>query len=229
MKPAPINHCVPSPCGPYSECRDLGGAPSCSCRETYIGTPPNCRPECISSNECASNLACIREKCKDPCPGSCGTNAECTVQNHTPICTCINGYIGDPFVTCHLAPVQRKILYLPVYLIKPRYITTFIEDEPPADPCNPSPCGSNAVCKDGICSCSPNYHGDPYTGCRPECVLSNDCPRDKACIRNKCVDPCPGTCGHNAVCTVLNHIPICSCNQGSTGNAFVLCSPIPGK
>lgn len=39
-----------------------------------------------------------------------------------------------------------------------------------------------------------------YEGCRPECVLSSDCPSDKACIRNKCKDPCPGVCGLNAEC-----------------------------
>lgn len=114
-------------------------------------------------------------------------------------------------------------------LAKYHLFTWFLlDDQPPSDPCNPSPCGSNAVCSNGVCSCNPNYHGDPYAGCRPECVLSNDCPRDKACIKNRCVDPCPGTCGHNAVCTVSNHIPMCSCNRGFTGNAFVICSPIPG-
>lgn len=97
-----------------------------------------------------------------------------------------------------------------------------------SDPCNPSPCGPNAICKDGICSCIPEYRGDPFIGCRPECVLSSDCPKDKACIRNKCVDPCPETCGQNTQCLVVNHIPMCSCITGYTGNAFVLCSPIIG-
>jgi hypothetical protein len=64
-----------------------------------------------------------------------------------------------------------------------------------SDPCNPSPCGPNAECNDGYCKCLYEYHGDPYIGCRPECVLSQDCTRDKNCVRNKCVDPCRGTCG----------------------------------
>lgn len=99
------------------------------------------------------------------------------------------------------------------------------------DKCNPSPCGRNALCNDGVCTCLPEYHGDPYhyDGCRPECILNSDCPRDKTCIRNKCKDPCPGTCGQNAECAVINHIPTCSCIQGYTGNAFVLCNRIPGK
>lgn len=69
-------------------------------------------------------------------------------------------------------------------------------------PCSPSPCGANAVCKErdgvGSCSCLPEYFGDPYTGCRPECVQNSECDRSKACINNKCKDPCPGVCGINA-------------------------------
>lgn len=96
------------------------------------------------------------------------------------------------------------------------------------DPCNPSPCGANAECNNGICTCFPEYQGDPYRGCRPECVLNTDCPRERACVRNKCIDPCIGTCGQNALCTVYNHIPMCSCNPGFTGNAFILCTEVKG-
>lgn len=99
---------------------------------------------------------------------------------------------------------------------------------PESDPCNPSPCGPNAQCNAGICTCLPNYQGDPYTSCRPECVLNNDCPLNRACVRNKCMDPCPGTCGRNAICNVLNHIPMCSCPVGMAGNAFISCERIEG-
>lgn len=102
------NPCVPSPCGPNSECRDIGGSPSCSCSQNYIGSPPNCRPECTISAECLSNLACIREKCLDPCPGSCGLGAQCNVLNHIPICTCLEGLTGDPFTSCNPIPPTRK-------------------------------------------------------------------------------------------------------------------------
>lgn len=101
----------------------------------------------------------------------------------------------------------------------------------PADPCYPSPCGSNARCRSEngypLCQCAPEYFGNPYEGCRPECLTSSDCTMNKACIRNKCQDPCPGTCGINALCSVSNHIPICSCPQGYSGDAFRLCSLIP--
>lgn len=184
----------------------MNGVPSCSCLSNYIGLPPNCRPECSINAECAGNQACINEKCRDPCPGSCGIGARCNVINHTPVCTCQDGYTGDPFMNCYPIPPPPR---------EP------VKD----DPCDPSPCGSNAQCSNGVCSCLPEYQGDPYRGCRPECVLNSECPRDKACIRSKCVDPCPGTCGQDALCEVMNHIPICSCPNGMAGNAFVQCIP----
>lgn len=66
----------------------------------YIGVAPNCRPECSINAECPGNLACQNEKCVDPCPGSCGFNADCTVANHVALCNCLAGYTGDPFSGC---------------------------------------------------------------------------------------------------------------------------------
>lgn len=96
------------------------------------------------------------------------------------------------------------------------------------DECSNVRCGPNAECINGQCQCLPEYHGDPYFNCRPECVLSTDCDQNKACIRRKCVDPCVGVCGQNAICLVVNHIPMCSCVQGFSGNAFVGCNPVKG-
>lgn len=93
-------------------------------------------------------------------------------------------------------------------------------------PCNPSPCGPNSQCRvvneHAVCSCQANFVGSPPT-CRPECMISSDCPLEKACINSKCQDPCPGTCGLNARCQVVNHNPICSCSVGFTGDPFVRC------
>jgi len=100
----PINPCVPSPCGPNSVCREIGNTPACSCLNNYIGRPPNCRPECTINAECPGNLACLKERCKDPCPGSCGIYATCTTVNHSPQCNCEPGYTGDPFAGCSVIP-----------------------------------------------------------------------------------------------------------------------------
>lgn len=105
----PDNPCVPTPCGPYSQCKVSGDSPSCSCLPEYIGVPPFCKPECIGNSECPSHLACIGQKCKDPCPGTCGANADCRVVSHTPQCLCSIGYTGDPFVQCN--QVQQSECY----------------------------------------------------------------------------------------------------------------------
>lgn len=206
LQPVPVNPCIPSPCGPNSQCRVVNDSPSCSCLPNYFGIPPNCKPECTINAECASNLACIREKCVDPCPGSCGISAQCAVVNHIPTCTCTEGFIGDPFTRCIPKPEEP-----------------IIEQTPS---CN---CGPNAICLENECTCPPEYFGDPYKGCRPECILNTECPTDKVCLRNKCINPCPGTCATNAECAVVNHIPICTCPPGHEGNAFIDCRLIQRK
>lgn len=95
------NPCLSGACGPHSECHVLQGHPVCTCALGMLGTPPNCRPECVIHQECPSNRACIAQQCQDPCIGSCGFNARCTVQNHQPICTCMEGFEGDPYASCN--------------------------------------------------------------------------------------------------------------------------------
>lgn len=93
--------CEPSPCGPNSVCREVNGQAICACIESFIGNPPNCRPECIQSTDCSPSKACINRKCQDPCPGSCGRNAICIVNKHNPICSCPAKYTGSPFTYCY--------------------------------------------------------------------------------------------------------------------------------
>lgn len=109
----PQNPCVPSPCGPFATCRESGYAnvPTCTCLENYIGSPPNCRPECTVDSECNSDRACLRQKCRDPCLGSCGIGAQCLVVNHMAVCLCPKGYTGDAFANCFPEP-PRKLLSL---------------------------------------------------------------------------------------------------------------------
>lgn len=112
-------------------------------------------------------------------------------------------------------------------------VLKFIVYEPPPSPCQPSPCGTNAYCKErngaGSCACLPEYRGDPYNECRPECVLNSDCPSNRACINQKCRDPCPGTCGSNSECNVVNHSPLCSCWPKYIGNPLTACYRQPSK
>lgn len=204
----PETPCEPTPCGPNSICQVNQGHPVCSCLTNYIGSPPYCRPECLVSEECPQQLACIKEKCRDPCVGICGENAECHVVAHSAYCSCLQGYQGDAFIGCKKAPV---VFEMEEY-----------------HPCTPSPCAENAQCSEfngaAKCACIPPYQGDPYSsGCRPECTSNSDCPNHFACSNQHCRDPCVGVCGSNSECTVVNHIPACVCHRGFRGDPFSGC------
>lgn len=206
----PSDPCNPSPCGSNAVCKERNGAGACSCLPNYFGDPYiNCRPECVQNSDCPRTKSCLNMKCIDPCENLCGFNAVCRVTNHQPVCSCEPGFTGNPMRICHEKPSN---MYLPI----------------PKDPCRPSPCGlfSNCRVQAGrpVCSCLPDYMGQP-PNCKPECVISAECSSDKACINQRCQDPCPGTCGHNARCRVTNHSPICTCTQGYTGDPFHQCIP----
>lgn len=98
--------CGTSQCGANSQCRVVNQVAVCSCLPTYIGSPPTCRPECVTSSECATDKACVQQKCVNPCPSSCGQNSDCRVINHAPLCSCLRGYTGDPFTVCFSIPCE---------------------------------------------------------------------------------------------------------------------------
>ncbi|EDW38768.1 GL14154, partial [Drosophila persimilis] len=202
------NPCQPTPCGPNSQCRVVQNTAVCSCLKDYVGSPPQCRPECVTNSDCPADQSCQNMKCRDPCPGTCGFNALCNVVNHSPFCSCPTGMSGNPFVSCQQLP-QR--------------------DDRPQNPCQPSPCGPNSECRvsgdSPSCSCLPEFVGAP-PNCKPECISSSECPTNRACINQKCVDPCPGLCGQNANCRVFSHTAMCLCESGFTGHPFTQCSPV---
>lgn len=229
----PVDACRPSPCGENSQCRTKNnGHAICSCLPDFIGTPPNCRPECVHNAMCAQNRACARQKCVDPCPNTCGDHARCQVVNHNPICSCSVGFTGDPFTAC--SKIICKYLHNAyLYSIYELYLLSLISDnDPPVEesrPCHPSPCGPNAVCKangdQAACTCLPNYIGRA-PNCRPECRTDTECAKNQACVNLQCIDPCPGSCGLNARCRVVNHFAVCTCNSGFEGNANIQCTAI---
>lgn len=235
MVQIPIDPCSPSPCGPYSVCRVINGNGVCSCQSGYFGTPPTCRPECMVSTDCPQDRACLNQKCQDPCPGTCGLNARCQVVNHNPICSCRADFTGDPFIRC--LPQESKLFgaLFTAWSIILLHVYLFIEPLQPVEnknPCVPSPCGPNSICRaignTPACSCQPNYIGRA-PNCRPECTINEECPSNLACQNERCVDPCPGSCGISTVCVVVKHSPVCSCQTGYTGDPFTGCNFIQCK
>lgn len=110
--PEQIDLCYPSPCGPYSQCSIVNESPICSCLPDYQGTPPYCKPECISNDECSNELACMNQKCKNPCSDACGVNADCYVVNHATSCFCQAGFTGNPFIQCTTVQSMVKLRVL---------------------------------------------------------------------------------------------------------------------
>lgn len=205
----PGNPCEPTPCGPNSRCLvSIEGYATCSCLPNFKGAPPYCQYECVINSDCPQNKACLNHKCTNPCVGTCGVSAICETINHNPICSCQSGYEGDPFTSCYL----KAIAEIPGV---------------PENPCVPSPCGPNSICQvkfdRPVCSCIENYVGI-VPRCRPECTINSDCPQNKACIQDKCQDPCINACGYNAKCVVVSHSINCICDSGFAGDAFIGCT-----
>lgn len=218
-------------CGVNALCNVINHKAVCSCPRGYIGSPfEQCsrqqdplppKPECTRDSECSNDMACINEKCANPCtssPGICGQNAECYVQLHRPICACRSGHTGNAHSACYEIGCRSDIECPP---------TEACVNRECVNPCKYTQCGSNAECRSDYnhkarCYCLNDYRGNPLIGCsRPECTQNSECPYNLACQNEKCVDPCQ--CAQSAQCIVNNHIPSCRCPTGFTGNPSVEC------
>jgi hypothetical protein len=108
-----VNPCAQNdPCAAQATCRVITHKVVCTCPNGYIGSPqtnchPPVKPECTKDSECPNNLACIQDRCQDPCPlFACGVNAECRARDHRATCTCLAGFEGDPYTVC----IERKTM-----------------------------------------------------------------------------------------------------------------------
>lgn len=225
-----------SPCASSAKCSVLDSVPVrtmvCECPESYV---PDARgeckpivlqspPGCSSDADCPDQEACINRQCRNPC--NCGTNAICQVQNHRATCSCQDGYEGNPYALC-------------------RTIGCRIDSECDSgkacingnciNPCLVNdPCGINAECyvqsNTAMCRCKSGYRGNAYERCRViGCLTNNDCPSDKMCQNEQCVNPCiyHNTCSPRAECRAQNHLAVCRCPAGFLGNPYVDCRPEP--
>jgi len=207
----PFDPCSLGQCASNADCRSDGDRAICSCPHGYRGAPDaltHCEKlECISHRDCNDNEVCESTRCVDPCSPNihCGANARCEARNHAPVCSCPEGYRGDPISPAGCTRLSAR------------------------DYCEPTPCGRNTNCKfngeRAVCSCIENYQGDPLVGCEAECLSDSSCPGHQQCRENRCVNPCAyGACGENAHCEVRRNIVECKCPQFFKGNPKIRCT-----
>lgn len=220
-----------SPCTATAECTVYNSIPvrtiTCSCPNTFVpDINGECRElaiittGCDSDQDCPDKEACINRQCRNPC--NCGTNAICQVQNHHAICSCQDNYKGNPYTHCQTIGCR---------------IDSECESQMAclngicANPClfNDS-CGINAECfvqsNRAMCRCRSGFRGDPYQRCHViGCQTNNDCPAEKFCLHEQCVDPCiyQNNCSPRAECRPQNHLAVCRCPSGLIGNPYVDC------
>lgn len=230
-----VNPCeVIAPCHRTATCSVIDTTPmrtmACTCREGWV---PNdngeCQailipipPGCSKDDDCSNNEACINRICRNPC--DCGVNAICEIRNHKPICSCKEGFEGNPNIFC-------------------RTIGCRIDSECDSgtacingqcvNPCLvKNPCATNAECfvnqNQPECRCRSGYRGNPYERCVVVgCVSNSECPDDRQCINAQCINPClyDNPCSPRAECLVQNHMALCKCQPGFMGNPYVDCKP----
>lgn len=212
------NRCI-SPCstscGVDADCSVRNHITVCTCPSGFTGDP---FVSCVRSSAGSSLTRAAGSFGTDFCsPTPCGTNTNCRVENGRAVCSCRDGYFGNPIDGCkHECESDFECS-------SNKACINFRCD----DPC--SSCGTYAECRvtnhRAICSCPANFLGDPFSRCYPECTQHEECSSNLACFNLKCTNPCNGACGEGADCRVENHKAICSCPKGFTGHPFDRCRP----
>ncbi|CAL4065693.1 unnamed protein product, partial [Meganyctiphanes norvegica] len=76
---------------------------------------PSIAIACENNDECTSDNSCINNLCYDVCSlGICGTDADCKIHDHRPICTCPPGTTGDPLIKCQALLTERPTTVVPL-------------------------------------------------------------------------------------------------------------------
>lgn len=141
-------------------------------------------------------------------------------------CMCGDGLVGDPLTTgCRKPEECFKNEDCPT--------SAFCHDNICKNPCEISgTCGINAECMPvehkASCRCPLRTKEDHNHNCLPiECINANDCSDDKTCLNSTCINPCklPNICGNKAYCLPSNHLGICICEAGTTGDPHLGCLP----
>lgn len=159
---------------------------------------------CISDNDCSDKEKCTIGRsgipqCLNVCDKHpCGRQAMCAGKNHQAVCSCKQGFFGDPLHGC-----KRKQCN----------IDTDCSDDKLCDKnmckiacLTGNSCGENSICSSEkhkqVCYCQPGYTGDPIKGC----TLIN------WCMSNPC--------GDGAECKNSRDRAQCACPEGAVGDPY---------
>lgn len=213
---------VLEPCRRPAECHVVPSAPVrtmyCECPNGYISSGEGtCKAVpaivtttdgCVSDTDCPTDKACVRGYCRDPC--NCALNAECRVRDHRPVCSCKQGFEGNPELHCVRSGCRSDQDCSGKHRCSDRRCV----------PVCPA-CGIGADCyaidHRPICECPAGLSGDPQNSCiLVGCRSDSDCPSERACVNDKCVDPCAnnGPCSSGEECEVRYHKAQCLCAPG---------------
>ncbi|KAK0077551.1 hypothetical protein PV326_009982, partial [Microctonus aethiopoides] len=242
----------PGSCGIDALCYTINHTLLCECPRCYYGDPNDkCQSftealdpskDCENSTSCGMSEKCILDLCRNPCPGSCGINAICTVLKHEPNCRCPKCYEGDALIKCEPYQGLRRFTCqwvnfqsrIPCENNTGCLNSQICESKKCIDPC-PGKCGTNALCNVNNhnlnCSCARCYEGDPQKICTQfpetnECKNNTQCLKTQYCLTEVCRNPCPGSCGIDASCHVINHTLSCICPDCYEGDAYEQCTPL---
>lgn len=154
--------------------------------------------DCADNEECALNNRNIPE-CRKVCDQyPCGRQTICKGVAHRPVCSCRDGFFGDPRKGCVKKDCESDNdcsdeKYCEQHVCKIACLTG-------------KPCGENSVCSSEkhrrLCSCKPGYTGNPNTGC----IKLDYCSTKP--------------CGDGSVCKNMRNEAQCSCPQGTVGDPY---------
>lgn len=156
------------PCEEFKKCVVRKHRPVCVCKSGFIVNEYGeltCAPdrrECAADEECASNLACIRGQCRNPCidydargKPPCEENKQCEVLDHKPVCICTKDCVPSISICLRDNGCPQDLACRNYQCINPCDTATCAED---------SPCyveDHKPICK----FCPPGYIKDAHQGC----------------------------------------------------------------
>lgn len=136
------------------------------------------------------------------------------------VCSCEQGYDGNPEVQCtHIGCRSDDECSTTHSCINRQCVPACASDT----------CGPQTECyginHNPVCECLPGYSGNPKLGCNViGCKSDSECPSEKACINQKCENPCEQQpCITKEICRAYNHKAECSCPPGTISGLYGAC------